>query len=99
MLDMHASHAYYAGTVKTPKKQYTIRNVPQRTDIRLREAAEEYGTSLNAAALRALSQGLGVDATPVAHHDLDDLIGSWVSDPECDHALEEMDRVDAELWT
>jgi hypothetical protein len=99
MLDVHARHAYYAGIMKKPLKQYTIRQVPERVDLRLREAAATYGTSINSAALQALSQGLGVAATPVVHHDLDDLIGSWVSDPECDQALAEMDRVDPELWS
>ena len=78
--------------------QYTIRNVPERTDIRLREAATEYKTSLNQAALMAINQGLGMETQPVEHHDLDDLIGSWVRDEACEKALEEMDRVDPELW-
>ena len=78
--------------------QYTIRNVPERTDALLREAAVEYGTSLNQAALSALNRGLGTDSEAVVHHDLDDLIGTWVQDSECDRALAEMDRVDPELW-
>jgi hypothetical protein len=34
----------------------------------------------------------------VRHSDLDDLVGTWVDDPEFDRALEEMDQVDSELW-
>jgi len=78
--------------------QYTIRNVPERTDRMLREAAVEYGTSLNNAALSALNRGLGVESEIVVHHDLDDLIGTWVQDAECDRALADMDRIDPELW-
>jgi len=78
--------------------QYTIRNIPEQIDRRLREAATEYGTSLNAAAVAALSRGAGVDEEDVVHHDLDDLIGSWVQDDECDKALQAMDAVDAEIW-
>ncbi len=97
---MQALYAYHAGIMKTKSLQYTIRNVPDRTDRRLREAAVEYGTSLNSVTLQALNQGLGLSDESVMHlhHDLDDLIGSWVPDSECDKALEEMDRIDPELW-
>ncbi len=80
------------------KLQYTIRQIPERTDARLRETAAEYGTSLNQAALAALMRGLGMEAEAVEHHDLDTLIGSWVRDPACDQALADMDKIDAELW-
>ena len=79
--------------------QYTIRNVPERTDALLREAASEYGTSLNETALAALQRGIGIGSEPVEHHDLDELIGSWVHDEACDKALDEMDRIDPELWS
>lgn len=95
---MQAPYAYHACIMKTKSLQYTIRNVPDRTDRRLREAAVEYGTSLNSVTLQALNQGLGLSDKSVMHHDLDDLIGSWVPDSECDKALEEMDRTDPELW-
>ena len=78
--------------------QYTLRNVPKRTDALLREMAAEYGTSLNATALAALMRGLGAEADAVEHHDLDALIGSWVADPACDHALADMDKVDTDMW-
>lgn len=95
---MPASPAYNAGTMKKRNIQYTIRNVPERTDQLLRESAVAYGTSLNNVALSALTKGLGAAEEAVVHHDLDDLIGSWVQDPECDKALKEMDQVDPELW-
>jgi len=84
--------------MKPRKPQYTIRNVPERTDALLRETAAEYGTSLNEAALAALMRGVGAGADAVEHHDLDALIGSWVQDPDCDRALADMDRIDAEMW-
>lgn len=80
------------------KAQYTIRNIPARLDAKLREAAVQYGTSLNSAAIDALSRGLDLEAVSVEHHDLDDLVGTWVQDPDFDKAMDEMDRVDAELW-
>jgi hypothetical protein len=98
MLDMQALNAYDAGTMNRPI-QYTIRNVPERTDALLREAAVEYGKSLNETALTALQRGIGSEAEPVAYDDLDELIGSWVHDDACDKALDDMDRIDPELWS
>ena len=97
MLDVHALKAYDACTMKR-RIQYTIRNIPERTDRRLREVAAEYGSSLNEAAVDALSKGAGVADEEVIHHDLDDLASTWVQDDECDAALKAMDTVDVELW-
>ncbi|MBP7828838.1 MAG: hypothetical protein KA248_02855 [Kiritimatiellae bacterium] len=80
------------------KEQYTLRNIPPRVDQRLRERAAQYGTSLNTAALEALSRGLGLGEEVVVHRDLDDLAGTWVADPEFDKAMQMMDRVDPDLW-
>ena len=80
--------------------QYTLRNIPDRLDRRLRATAAEYGASLNTAALAALSRGLGMEeGQPVVHHDLDDLAGTWVQDEEFDRAMEQLDRVDPRMWT
>jgi hypothetical protein len=84
--------------VRKAKKQYTIRRVTSRLDHLLRERAAQYGVSLNEAALSALSRGLGAEDEAMVQHDLDDLIGTWVQDDEFDRAMEEMDRVDADLW-
>jgi hypothetical protein len=35
---------------------------------------------------------------PRVHADLDDLIGTWVDDPEFDKAIEEQDQIDEEKW-
>ena len=98
MLDMQALHGDNACKLKK-RNQYTIRNVPDRVDGRLRESAAEYGTSLNSTALRALSRGLDLETEPVIHHDLDDLAGTWVQDDGFDRAMAEMDQIDPELWT
>ncbi len=84
----------------TPKTtQYTLRNIPDRVDHRLREAAAQYGASLNQTAVEALARGLGMDEAPIVHHDLDDLAGTWVKDPAFDQAVKAMDRVDKDLWS
>ena len=78
--------------------QYTIRRVPARLDRELRRQAREEQRSLNEMALRALERGLGLAEEERRHHDLDDLAGTWVDDPEFDQAIEAMDQVDPELW-
>ncbi len=78
--------------------QYTIRGITSRMDARIRERAAREGKSLNETVLEALKAGLGITGERVRHADLDDLVGTWVNDPEFDRAIEEMDRVDPELW-
>jgi plasmid stability protein len=80
------------------KIQYTIRGVSDRLDARIRERASKEGKSLNEAVLEVLKTGLGISENQVRYTDLDDLAGTWVHDPEFDRAIEEMDRVDPELW-
>jgi len=77
--------------------QYTVRGVSERTDRLLREKAAEYGTSLNETLLRALQRGLGETESPKVH-DLDAYAGTWIEDPECEIALEEMRQVDEDMW-
>jgi plasmid stability protein len=78
--------------------QYTIRNVSERVDQCLRETATRDGISLNQAAQRMLSRGLGLENEPVLSHDLDQFAGSWVKDDQVEQALDEMDRIDQDLW-
>ena len=78
--------------------QYTLRKVPQQIDQVLRDRAHAERRSLNEVAIEALERGLGLSGKAVRHHDLDDLAGTWVADPEFDRAIEEMDRVDPEIW-
>ncbi|HMP73108.1 MAG TPA: hypothetical protein PKE55_07580 [Kiritimatiellia bacterium] len=84
--------------MKTKKFQYTLRNIPPRVDQCLRERSARYRSSLNAVAVQALSQGLGLEDEPPVYHDLDDLVGTWVNDPAFDQAMEAQDAVDEELW-
>lgn len=78
--------------------QYTIRGVEGGMDDALRRLAVKEGNSLNTQILETLKKGLGMQGEDVRHDDLDDLAGKWVDDPEFDRAIEEMDRVDEELW-
>lgn len=78
--------------------QYTIRNVSERADQRLREQAALYGKSINQAALEALEKGLDLAPEQVTHHDLDDLAGSWVEDKAFDRAVKDMRKIDRKMW-
>lgn len=78
--------------------QYTLRKVPSQVDQALRQRAREERRSLNDVAIEAIERGLGLTGKPILHHDLDDLAGTWVHDPEFDRAIEEMDQIDPELW-
>ncbi len=94
---MPALISYHAYTMKKPI-QYTIRNVPERTDEALRKLAVREGTSLNTVANQALEAGAGVEESTVRHHDLDDLAGTWVQDPSFDEAIRAFDAIDKGLW-
>lgn len=78
--------------------QYTIRGVPERVDSLLRMRARKEQKSLNTVAIEVLSRGLGVGDEELELHDMDELIGTWVDDPEFDAAIESMDAIDEELW-
>ena len=84
--------------MKNRQMQYTIRKIPPHVDMELRRRADKERKSLNEVALQALERGLDLVDPPIRHHDLDDLIGTWVEDSEFDRAIEEMDQVDTELW-
>jgi hypothetical protein len=79
-------------------QQYTIRGVPASVAATLRERARREGKSLNRVAVEALSRGLGLSDGKTVYHDLDDLVGTWVDDPQFDAVIEAMNRVDPELW-
>lgn len=92
---MPAIIIYLAG-MKT--RQYTIRNIPEQVDRLVRQQAKKTQKSLNAVLLAALQRGIGAADEPVEYHDLDELAGSWVADPDFDSAMEAFESIDEELW-
>ena len=82
------------------KSQYTIREVPEATDHRLRETAALEDISLNQAALRAIQRGLGTGEQPVKYRSVRDLLPSAavVDISGWANVLSEMDRVNPEEW-
>ena len=78
--------------------QYTIRSIPERINRHLRKKAKAEHKSLNQVVIECITRGLGLSGEKVYYHDLDDLAGTWQTDPEFDKVMEEMDRIDPELW-
>lgn len=78
--------------------QYTIRQVPEEVDAKLRELAVKEECSLNYVVLDALSNAVGAKDQPPEFHDLDALTGSWVEDKAFDQTIDAFGRVDEELW-
>jgi len=78
--------------------QYTLRGIPERLDRRLRDLAKARGRSLNAVAVEALERGSGGNAGILEFDDMDELIGTWQPDSNCEDALDSMRKIDPELW-
>ena len=80
--------------------QYTVRDVPEDVDYRLRESATLEGVSLNQAALRALQRGLGTEREPVRYRNLRQMLADKpkVSTKVWRAVLEEMDATNPEDW-
>ncbi len=97
-LTVQALCGYSAGMKKKHKLQYTVRQVPEEVDRKLREQAVREGASLNYVVLDALASSAGVKDNPVEFHDLDALAGSWVEEKAFDEAMKAFDQVDEDLW-
>jgi hypothetical protein len=78
--------------------QYTVRGVPARVDAALRRKAVTERRSLNEVLRDALVKEAGEAAAARRHHDLDELVGSWVEDAAFDEALAAQDTIDPALW-
>lgn len=101
MFVMPTFSAYNACMPRNNKtSQYTIRDVPQATDHRLRETAALEDISLNQATLRAIQRGLGTGEQPLKYRSVRDLLPSTTAVDTSGWAtvLSEMDRVNPEEW-
>ena len=101
MFVMPTITAYNACMSKTKRKsQYTIRDVPEAMDHRLRETAALEDISLNQATLRAIQRGLGTGEQPIKYRSVRDLLPSTTTVDTSGWAtvLSEMDRVNPEEW-
>lgn len=89
---------YHAYMTSKAMKQYTIRNVPRSVDQALRKKAHAESKSLNSLLLEAIAKEAGISGEPAAHSDLDSLIGTWVTDPETEKALQEQRALHPRDW-
>lgn len=80
--------------------QYTVRDVSEATDLRVRETAALEDISLNQAALRALERGLGLAEEPVRYRSLRKLVetGGKVDRKSWAGVLASQDKVNPEDW-
>ena len=79
--------------------QYTLRGIPETVDRAIRRRARAEGKSVNAVALEALAEGLGLGKENVVLRDLRDIAGTWKNDAAVEAALSAQDVVDESLWT
>ena len=84
---------------KRHKCQYTVRDVPESTNARLREVAAEQDISLNQATLQALERGLGQQGT-VPYRHLRELVSpkQEIDRAAWDQTLSEIDQVHPDDW-
>ena len=82
------------------KVQYTVRDIPEAADLRLRETAAMEEISLNQAALRALERGLGLAEEPVRYRSLRQIVRPTdkVDRKGWAEALGCMDKIHPEDW-
>lgn len=78
--------------------QYTIRGISRAIDAAVRERARAEGKSLNAVAVEALAEGLGLGHEAVVRRDLSDVAGTWKQDTAVEAVLAAQDGVDEDLW-
>lgn len=85
--------------MKAGHTQYTIRNVPDKLDARLRALSARRRKSLNKVIIEQLESSLSPqEPGKFVNHDFDDLIGKWEDDPLFDEIIAEGHRVDPEDW-
>lgn len=97
---MHALQYFIACMKKKHTRQYTVRDISEAADLRLRETAASEDISLNQAALRALDRGLGLTGEPVRYRSLRALVtkGDKLEKNSWEKVLGEMDRINPEDW-
>jgi hypothetical protein len=78
--------------------QYTIRKISLAIDKAVRQRARAEGKSLNAIAVKALADGLGLQREMVVRRDLGDIVGTWARDAATERALAAQHRIDKALW-
>ncbi len=84
-------------------KTISLRGVNDEVAKKLKEEAEQRGTSVNTLILQLIRAGIGLKAPAVRrheYHDLDPLAGTWAEEDAAEfmRAVSDFERVDKELW-
>jgi hypothetical protein len=84
-------------------KVITLRNLPPELARIIRRKAQAKGTSLTKVVAGLLEESVGIRSKKrgaAAHHDLDDLAGSWSKEEASvfDKALARQRPIDPDLW-
>jgi hypothetical protein len=87
-----------ASSAYTNCMQYSVRGIAPEIDAALRARARAEGKSLNAVALEALAEGVGLGEAAVVRRDLADVAGTWRRDARVEEALADQDEIDEALW-
>jgi hypothetical protein len=86
----------------TLMKPITLRNLPPRVALAIRQRARERGLSLNKTIIGMLEESVGGPERKGRrlYHDLDHLFGTWTPDEagEFEADLREQRKIDPELW-
>ncbi len=77
---------------------YTISDIPEDIEQALRQKAANEGRSMSEVSIEALRKGVAAASAPARRRDLQDIVGSWVADPETDRALAEQRVIDPQAW-
>ena len=96
---MYTIKAYTVCMQSKLKKQYTIRNIPNRVDRTLRKRARDSGKSFNQTVLDALVSGSGESSLP--KRDLSFIAGSLsaAEAEELDAEIKAQHQIDQKLWS
>lgn len=80
----------------------TIRGLDEMTTKALKGKAKQEDSSINAALLRILKKGLGIEKKKhtVVYHDLDHLAGTWDKKDiaEFRKNVEDFEKIDEKMW-
>jgi aryl-alcohol dehydrogenase-like predicted oxidoreductase len=97
-------HGFVEATLRT----ITIRNMPADLEKRIEAMAREEGASLAQTVIRLLLRATGLhlrgpgasSGSPVRHHELDALAGTWSAEDaaEFDRAVGVQRRIDPDVW-
>jgi len=83
-------------------KTLTLRGIDDELAEELEKTAKQRHDSMNRVILQLLRDKLGLSKRRFrkAHHDLDDLAGTWTEEEarEFDDVVREFSRIDEELW-